>query len=336
MRISALAFGCILCFSAGPASAEHPPFLSRFAEHSDQAALAWEEKVKRLEKITKELEQDVAALKQYAEAISHFPIPEAIDFCGKPVPLDRWYVRERLDRQLFLLSRERRQVVTWMKRSRKFFPSIENNLKKADRPLCQDLKYVSVVESSLVERAFSSARASGIWQFILSTGRIFNLFYSDAVDDRRNFEKATGAALSYLAKLHGEFRDWPLALAAYNSGEVKVRRLLREQNVTEYWDMVFEGRTGMPTETNEYVYKIIAVKLVFEYPERYGFFLNEKDFFTFPDMIESSLILKKRTPLVQVASELGVTLLELKELNPWLRNNYLGKGNWFLRIPQKK
>lgn len=327
MRISAFALGCVLCFVTSPAFSDN---------HSIPATSALEEKARNLEENIKKLEQDIAALKEYVDAISRFPIPDAIDFCGKPVPMDRWYVRERIDRQLLLLSRERRQTVTWMKRSGKFFPFIEQRLKEAGRPLCSDVKYVSVVESSLIERAFSSARASGIWQFIQSTGRIFHLFYSDSVDDRRNFEKATGAAMSYLARLHGEFHDWPLALAAYNAGEEKVRRLRREQEVTEYWDMLFEGRTGTPTETNDYVYKIVVVKLMFENPERYGFFLHGKDFFTFPDTVEVSLALTKRTPLLGVASRLGVTLLELKELNPWLRKNYLGKGNWRFRIPKKK
>lgn len=290
------------------------------------------EQIQEMREQIQALQEKVETLENYTKVIGSFSIPKEVEFCGQKIPVDKWYVREELDKQLLSLSYNRRQVVTWMKRSPKFFPYIEAELKKVAMPDC--IKYLMVVESSLLEDAYSRAGASGPWQFMKSTGRLFDLSYSKFVDERRDFEKATTAALNYLKNLHNEFGDWPLAFAGYNAGENKVRQIMREQQVREYWRMLFLNKNGVPTETNSYVYKIIAVKLIFEDPKSFGFLVGEDDVFLVPETTEITIKLDRITPLLELARRYQTSFFEIKKLNPWIRGDKLGKGTWRLKIPK--
>lgn len=137
----------------------------------------------------------------------------------------------------------------------------------------EDLIFLSLVESGFKVRAYSRAKASGLWQFIPATGERYGLKSDFWVDMRRNPEMATRAAAAYLTFLHNEFDDWLLAMAAYNCGEGRVRRLIREKMADSTWE---EGRKvtywdlALPKETMHYVPRILAAMVIGHFPEHYG------------------------------------------------------------------
>lgn len=136
----------------------------------------------------------------------------------------------------------------------------------------RDLIYLSLVESGFKVKAYSRAKASGLWQFIPETGKRYGLNVDFWVDMRRNPEMATEAAIGYLSYLHNEFGDWLLAMAAYNCGEGRIRRIIREMKADStrdttqaitYWDL------NLPNETMHYVPRILAAMVIGHYPEQY-------------------------------------------------------------------
>ena len=132
----------------------------------------------------------------------------------------------------------------------------------------QGLIYLAMVESGFQPRAYSRSAASGLWQFIQETGKRYGLESDWWVDERRDPEKATDAALEYLWKLHQEFQDWYLAIAAYNCGENRIRRMLKKDSSQTYWDM------KLPGETMNYVPSILAAMIIGENPKDFGFSLK--------------------------------------------------------------
>lgn len=134
-----------------------------------------------------------------------------------------------------------------------------------ERNMPEDLVYLALVESGYKFKAYSRAKASGIWQFIPATGRRYGLKTDYWIDMRRNPELATEAALSYLSDLHKMFDDWLLAMAAYNCGEGRVRRLLKKSETRSYWDL------KLPKETMHYVPRILAAAVLGHHPDKFGF-----------------------------------------------------------------
>ena len=164
--------------------------------------------------------------------LSSFKLPDKLTFAGQPVPLDNWQVRERIEYEFYQFLEDQGESIILAKRTGRCFPPAEKQL--ADAGLPDDLKYMLLVESKCVAAAYSKAKASGPWQFIPSTGRRYRL-KSDAVrDERRNLEMSTEAAVKYLRYLK-DFKenDWFMAMASYNAGEERVRRLLKDQNITD-------------------------------------------------------------------------------------------------------
>ncbi len=131
--------------------------------------------------------------------------------------------------------------------------------------LPSSLAWLAFVESGYVVSALSSAKANGIWQFMPATARHYGLAVDWWVDERRDPEKSTRAALRYLSFLYREFGDWLLAMAAYNCGEGRVRRALREQEVSSFWEL------ELPEETMHYVPRILAAAIIGRQPDHWGF-----------------------------------------------------------------
>ena len=167
----------------------------------------------------------------------------------------------------FLSGRNAAKTELWLERQGRYAPLIRQALAANDMP--QDLLYLAMIESGLSPKAYSHAAASGMWQFIAETGRRYDLRIDGYVDERRDPVKATAAALEYLGEMHDEFDSWFLAAAGYNSGENRVRRLLRGRPGTE--DMYWVIGPELPRETRDYVPLMLAMAHIAKDPARYGF-----------------------------------------------------------------
>lgn len=262
------------------------------------------------------------------EAISwpHFRPPENITLCGEAVPLDDPMVREDLDREFTIVVWSRAQTTMWIKRAHRYFPEIERKIRAQWLPL--DLKYVVLVESDLRLKARSPAGAQGPWQFIPPTAQRFKLKTNDAVDERLEINLATDAALSYLKILHRLFHNWPLALAAYNCGEGRVKKAMAAQGVNNYYHL------SLPEETERYIYRIIAAKIVLEDPGRYGFDLPPDQLYPPLDCDEVNFTLTREVQVKALADACGSYYKAIKRLNPWIKGATLPPGSYRLKIPK--
>ena len=164
-------------------------------------------------------------------------------------------------------TKQRKTFSSWLSRSSIYLPLMKKELKNAGLP--EELVYLSMIESGYNQRACSSANAVGLWQFMDATGREHNLDINKYVDERRDAEKSTKAAVAFLTELYAEFGDWHLAVAAYNAGPGKIRKGLDKYGVSNFWALAQEDYLAL--ETKRYVPKLIAAMILAKNPEKYGF-----------------------------------------------------------------
>jgi len=256
-------------------------------------------------------------------------IPSTLTFAGELVPLDRLDVREGLDRELLVNMYWHSQTFLHFKRAKRYFPIIEPILKANN--IHDDFKYLALIESGFAN-VVSPAGAAGFWQFMKATGTKYNLIIDDEVDERYNLEKATVAACKFLNSTYSTFNSWTLAAAAYNMGPTGVTNQIKSQKVDSYYDLFLN------TETARYVYRILAVKLIFETPEKYGFVLNQNELYPYIKT-ESITVDSAIVDLAQFAIDKGINYKILKEFNPWLRKATLtnkAKNTFEIKIPVKE
>jgi membrane-bound lytic murein transglycosylase D len=189
--------------------------------------------------------------------------------------------------------------------------------KLAERSMPQDLLYLAMIESGFNPTAYSSAAASGLWQFIRETGERYGLDVNRAVDERRDFVKSTDAALDYLGDLYDRFGTWYLAAAAYNTGENRVGRIMREETGSERGtdEDYYRIWNRLPRETRDYVPLMIAAARISKEPARYGFAEVPQS----EPLAYEEVAVQPATPLGVVASGAGTTIAAIKELNPQLK-----------------
>jgi membrane-bound lytic murein transglycosylase D len=198
----------------------------------------------------------------------------------------------------------------------------------AEEGLPKELAYVALVESEFKTDAVSSARATGLWQFMPRTAKHLGLAQDSWVDERSDPEEATRAAAKYLKYLHGRFGDWNLALAAYNAGEGTVQKAINRHGTRDFWALV--ERRALARETREYVPKIHAAIMVAQQPGSYGLEVELED-----PLKGEPLPTEDSVDLRVVAECAGADLEELKLLNPGLRRLMTPTGRPFeLKVPE--
>jgi len=268
----------------------------------------------------------VTAVEPLPSLVSTVRITEPLDFCGEPVPFDNSEVRERLEKELLLMIWDRPQVILWLKRTSRYFPYIEKTLRQHNMP--EDLKFIAVIESSLLPHAGSPKGALGYWQFMPETGRNYGLIVDRNIDERLNFFSSTNAAVAYLQELYGLFGSWTLAAAAYNFGEDRLQDEKTSQQVDSYYEFY------LPMETQRYIFRILAAKLILSNPSRYGFELSPDDYYPPVTFDRVKISLPGITPLYLVAKASGTFFKEIKDLNPQIRGHDLKKGTHILAVPK--
>jgi membrane-bound lytic murein transglycosylase D len=207
---------------------------------------------------------------------------------------------------------ERRFFVESYRRSGRYRGEIVRALKEAGLP--EDLSWLPLIESGFKVRAFSRARALGLWQFIPSTGYKFGLKRDAWIDERLDPAKATAAAISYLRELHHIFGDWMTVLAGYNCGEGAVLRVIRDQKIN-YLDHFWDLYQRLPLETARYVPRFLAALHIIKDPAKYGVTLQELD-----EPIPYEVVtIEKQVQLKAGAESLGIAFDDLNALNPELR-----------------
>lgn len=218
--------------------------------------------------------------------------------------------------------------VKWLERSTRYLPMFQKTLKKHGLP--QDLAYIAMIESGFSTQASSHASAVGPWQFIRETGQRYGLRVNWWIDERRDFMKSTEAASKYLKKLYGMFNNWYLVAAGYNTGENRIKRLVKTHKTKNFWKIA--QKNEFHAETRDYVPKLIAALLIAKSPQMYGFhnisYMNPLKFEHFR--------VPGGTRLDDLADSIGVAPKYLQELNPDLVRGYVPGtvGSHMIRIPK--
>jgi len=240
-----------------------------------------------------------------------------------PITMNEW-VAKSLN---YWLNGGRKHFIDGLVRSGQYRPMIEKVFREESVPL--DLMYLAQVESLFKTHALSRAKAKGIWQFERATAVRYGLKVTRDVDERSDPEKSTRAAARYLNDLFDMFKDWNLALAAYNWGEGRVQRLIKSTGLNDFWQLV-NLRKRVPRETKNHVPLIQASVILGKNPEKYGL-PTELD----PPLKYAEVSVSKPIDLRAVAKVLSTSIEELKRLNPSLRGlttpaNY---PNFQLKVP---
>ncbi len=221
------------------------------------------------------------------------------------------------------------RVQEWLNRFDRYRPLVEPIF--AELGLPRELMYLSLVESGFNPKAYSRARASGPWQFIRSTGRMYGLKVNWHVDERRDPIKSTVAAARHLRDLYDQFGSWPLALAAYNAGAGKIGRAIRRSGTRDFWSIA-RSRRFIRRETRQYVPKFMALTMIAMNPARFGFHhVNaQKTVHQYEE-----IHLDKPVRLREVAQEAKIPFPELRRLNPELIRDIIppNKDGYYLKVP---
>lgn len=252
--------------------------------------------------------------------------PDSLLFAGEIVPIEYFDVKESLERELMVNIYWHSQTIWLIQKANRFFPLIEPILKENNLP--NDFKYLAVAESGL-SQTVSPAKAVGFWQIIEGTAKDYGLEVNDEVDERYHIEKSTEFACKYIYESYIRYGSWTLAAASYNVGRRGVDRQLEKQKETNYYNLLFND------ETARYIYRILAFKIIFENPEKYGFYIPDNKLYQ-PYSFEEDEVSGDIISWADYAKEKGTNYKMLKTLNPWLRSDKLTNGakkTYRIKIP---
>jgi len=245
--------------------------------------------------------------------IKMFELPENPNFAGEPVPLKNPDILERFEREIYVNAYWHSNTIMLMKRAGKFLPIIEPILAKNGIP--DDFKYLAMIESGLMN-VVSPAGARGFWQFMESTGKEYKLEINREVDERYHLEKSTQAACDYLKTAYARFGNWTNVAASYNMGIAGLTRRINNQQMPNYYDLYLNE------ETSRYLFRILAIKEIFENPKKHGFAFQNDDLYRMPTFREL-MVAERIDDLASWAIKHNSNYKELKIYNPWLRSDKL-------------
>lgn len=239
------------------------------------------------------------------------------------VPVD--YNSEVVKTIRYFQTTARKAFKAWLSRSPRYVPMIREALRDAGLP--QDLVYKAMIESGFNPRAYSRARAVGIWQFVRGTARLYGLKKNGWIDERRDPEKSTRAAIRHIRHLYGLFGDWRLVIAAYNCGQGRLQRIIRRSGTDDFWRL-----RGLPRETRRHVPRFMAALIISKDPVWFGF---DDVVYQIPEKHDSVPVMECID--LRVAAECaGTTYTRMRALNPELYSGYTPPGRqkpYDLRIP---
>jgi membrane-bound lytic murein transglycosylase D len=242
-----------------------------------------------------------------------FRVEGELTFAGERVPLEDPDVRERLDRELQINIFRQSNTILDMKLANRFFPEIEKIM--IDEGVPTDFKYLPMIESDFRD-AFSPAGANGFWQFLPATAKMYGLEVNEKVDERYNVAKSTHAACQYLKAAKEKLGSWTAAAASYNFGMDGIAGKLQSQHTTNYYDL------SITIETSRYVFRMLAMKVIFANPEKAGYHLTDDDLYQ-PYPYTTVQVDTPVNDLADFAEGFGLKYKELKTLNSWMRNSCL-------------
>lgn len=257
-------------------------------------------------------------------------IPNKVSFAGENIPLDRYDLRERMDRELMSFTYMHSTTMLTIKKANRYLPIIEPILRQQGVP--DDIKYLAIIESNLNTLAKSPAGAAGMWQFMQTTGRQYGLEVNNNIDERYNIEKATVAACKYLKEAYEKYGNWLSVAASYNAGQARITSELSKQQTEKATDL------WLVEETSRYMFRLLAAKEVFTNPQRFGFLLKREELYPVMKYDEVTVTTGIDT-LATFAKQHGISYRELKDANPWLRQDFLQNKSgrtYVLKIPAKE
>lgn len=257
-------------------------------------------------------------------------IPNQVSFAGENITLDRYDLRERMDRELMSFTYMHSTTMLTIKKANRYLPIIEPILRQQGVP--DDLKYLAIIESSLNTLAKSPAGAAGMWQFMQTTGRQYGLEVNNNIDERYHIEKATVAACKYLKEAYEKYGNWLSVAASYNGGQARITSELKKQQAEKATDL------WLVEETSRYMFRLLAAKEVFTNPQRFGFLLKREELYPVMKYDEVTVTTGIDT-LATFAKQHGISYRELKDANPWLRQDFLQNKSgrtYVLKIPAKE
>lgn len=220
--------------------------------------------------------------------------------------LDHSEVKRWID---YFSQKDRDRFQRFLNRGAYYREYMEKTLESKNLP--KELYYLAMIESGFYEGARSHAGAVGVWQFIRGTARRYGLSVNSYVDERRDPERATEAAVAYLADLYRVYNSWWLAIASYNSGEMRVFRAIMKKNTRDFFSLV--DARALPRETSQYVPKFIAALHIGENYSDYGFTIDQDSSFDPDDYLMTTL--KPRISLREIAKRSGCGYSALGEAN---------------------
>ncbi|MFN3951196.1 MAG: lytic transglycosylase domain-containing protein [Thermaurantimonas sp.] len=277
-----------------------------------------------------EHDSDHEFLRKFNEKYNVFSLllPDDLNFAGEEVPFDDPEIMERFDRELLSNVYFQSQGLLYFKRANKYFPVIEKILDKYDVP--EDMKFLALVESGLTN-SVSPAGAAGPWQLMKDAAITYGLEVNDEVDERYHLEKSTEAACKYLLDAKKRFGTWALAAASYNMGVGGISKQLSRQGVSNYFDL------QLNQETSRYVFRILAVKEIYNNPKKYGFNFRNKDLYH-PIPVTYVTVDSAVASWPDFAAQYGITYKILRYHNPWIRDIKLtnpSRKKYKIAIPKK-